>query len=115
MLQFGSITNPLTKINPQGYQDLEQGGLIAFISNIIKFVTIAAGLFAFINLIIAGFTYISAGSDSKKTGEAWSRIYMSLIGLVIIVSSYALAAIIGLVLFGSATAILQPQIYGPGR
>jgi hypothetical protein len=106
---FGTINNPI-----QGYEDLEGGGLIDFISNIIKFVTIAAGLFAFINLILAGFTYISAGSDAKKTAEAWSKIYMSLIGLVIIVGSYALAAIMGLILFGDANAILSPTIYGPG-
>ena len=115
MLQFGTITNPLQEINSNGYGDLRSGGMLDFISNVIKFITIAAGLFAFINLIIAGFTYISAGSDSKKTGEAWSRIYMSLIGLVIIVSSYALAAILGMILFKDANAILRPQIYGPGQ
>lgn len=106
---FGSITNPVTH-----YSDLEGGGLINFISNIIKFVSIAAGLFAFLNFIIAGFMYITAGGDSKKTSEAWAKIYMSLIGLVIIVSSYVIAALIGLIFFGDATAILSPQIYGPG-
>ncbi len=106
---FGSITTPIT-----GYKDLQGGGLIDFISNIVKLVTIGAGLFAFINLIIAGFIYISAGSDAKKTTEAWSKIYMSLIGLVVIVSSYALAGIIGMVVFKDPTAILSPKIYGPG-
>lgn len=106
---FGSITSPLTN-----YKDLSGGGLVSFISNIIKLVTVGAGLFAFINLIIAGFTYISAGSDAKKTTEAWAKIYMSLIGLLIIVSSYAIAAVIGLIFFGDATAILSPKIYGPG-
>lgn len=106
---FGSITSPVT-----AYQDLENAGLIAFISNIIKFVTIAAGLYAFFNLIVAGFTYISAGSDSKKTSEAWAKIYMSLLGLIVIVSSYVIAALIGLIFFGDATAILSPKIYGPG-
>lgn len=106
---FGSITNPLPS-----YGTLEEYGLINFISNVIKFVTIAAGLFAFINLIIAGFTYISAGSDAKKTAEAWSRIYMSLIGMVIIVGSYAIAGVMGMIFFGSPTAILSPVIYGPG-
>lgn len=110
MLQlFGSITNPVSS-----YGDLQDDGLINFISNIIKFVTIAAGLFAFINLILAGFMYLSAGGDSKKTSEAWAKIYMSLIGLVIIVSSYTIAAIVGIILFNDPTAILSPKIYGPG-
>lgn len=116
MLQFGAITNPLGKYNSYGELNATgtHGGLIAFISNVLKFVTIAAGLFALLNLIIAGFTYISSGSDSKKTTEAWARIYMSLIGLVLIVGAYAIAAILGLLLFGRADAILNPTIYGPG-
>jgi hypothetical protein len=108
---FGAIDSPLKNT---GYSDLAGGGLIMFISNIIKLVTIGAGLFAFINLIIAGFGYISAGNDAKKTTEAWAKIYMSLIGLIVIVSSYTLAAIIGWVLFKDPTAILSPKIYGPG-
>jgi len=114
---FGNIDNPLKTINPAGYGGLgaDQGsGLITFLSNVIKTITISAGLFAFINLIIAGFGYISAGSDAKKTAEAWARIYMSLIGLVIIASSYVLAAIFGTLFYGSPTAIINPQIYGPG-
>ncbi len=112
---FGEIDNPLQTLNT-GYGDATSttNGLVFFLSNIIKLVTVGAGLFAFINLIIAGFTYISAGSDSKKTTEAWSRIYMSLIGLVVIVASYAIAGVLGMVLFGSPTAILSPTIYGPG-
>jgi hypothetical protein len=116
---FGSITNPLPEINSQGYGDLfgvggQAGGLIDFISNILKLVTVVAGLFAFINLILAGFTYISSGSDPKSTQAAMAKINMSLIGLVIIAASYAIAAIAGLVIFGDSTAILTPVIYGPG-
>lgn len=116
-MAFGKIENPLTKINPNSPyvgMEAEQSGLIVFISNILQLLAVAAGLFAFFNLIIAGFTYISAGSDSKKTSEAWSRIYMSLIGLLLIVGSYAIAAIIGVVFFGDPGFILNPKIYGPG-
>jgi len=117
MLQFGAVTNPLDNYN--SYGELTgtgtNGGLIVFISNVLKFVTVAAGLMALINLVIAGFTYISAGSDTKKTAEAWSKIYMSLIGLVLIVGAYAIAAILGLLLFGNTSAILSPEIYGPGE
>ena len=111
---FGDITNPLEKMGT-GYGDISSTkGLTYFISNIIKLVTVGAGLFAFINLIIAGFLYISAGSDAKKTAEAWSKIYMSLIGLVVIVASYAIAAVLGTIFFGNPNAILSPTIYGPG-
>jgi len=110
MLQiFGAIDSPYP-----AYADLQGGGLIAFLSNIIRLIMIAGGLFAFFNLIIAGFQYIASNGDSKNTSAAWSRIYMSLIGLVVIVSSFALAGIIGYVLFKDWTAILNPKIYGPG-
>lgn len=116
---FGTIKNPLTTINPNGYGDLTgaggaAGGLIDFISNILQLITVVAGLFAFINIILAGFIYISSGSDPKKTSEALMKINMSLVGLVVIVGSYAIAAIVGTILYGSAGAILQPTIYGPG-
>jgi hypothetical protein len=116
MLQFGAIANPLKKFN--SYGDLTDtgtnGGLIVFVSNFIKFAVVVAGLFAFFNLIGAGYMYISAGSDSKKTAEAWAKIYMSLIGLVVIIASFAIAGILGYLLFGNADAILNPKIYGPG-
>lgn len=116
---FGTIENPLSQ-NPQGYGDIlgeggAAGGLTGFISNMLKVVAVGAGLFAFINLILAGFIYISSGSDPKKTAEAMNKITMSLIGLVIIIASYAIAALIGLIMFGDPTAILRPTIYGPGE
>lgn len=112
---FGTINNPLTEINDKSpYVGLKDGGMLLFISNVVKTITIGAGLFAFINLIMAGFAYIGAGSDSKKTAEAWAKIYMSLIGLVVIVSSYVIAALAGQLLYGDPNAILSPKIYGPG-
>ncbi len=111
---FGSITNPLQKISTNGYGNLENDGLINFASNIIKTLIVGAGLFAFINLILAGLQYIGAGGNSDATSQAWSKIYMSLIGLVVMVAAFALAGIIGIVLFGDPTAVLQPKIYGPG-
>jgi hypothetical protein len=40
---------------------------------------------------------------------------MSLIGLVILVGSFLLAGIIGHLLYGDASALLNPRIYGPGE
>jgi hypothetical protein len=99
---------------PNNIPPLNEGGLNIFISNIINLVAVVGGLYAFINLIIGGFQYISSGGDSKTTVAAWSRIYMSLIGLIIIISSFAVAAVIGQVFFGSWDAILNPQFTGPG-
>lgn len=89
-------------------------GISAFISNIITIIFAAAGLFAFFNLMIAGFSYISAGGDEKKILAATQSINMSLIGLVVMVAAAAITGIVSYLLFGSATAILSPSISGPG-
>ena len=114
LFQFGPIANPFPAISSGGYGNLSEFGLMNFISNLVKTLIIGAGLFAFINLILAGLQYITSGGNPETTTKAWQQIYMSLIGLVIMVASFAITAIIGLVLFKDATAILNPKIYGPG-
>lgn len=85
-------------------------GIMVFLNSLLKIVFIVAGLWAFLNLILAGYQFISAGGDAKQIGNAWSRIWQSLLGLLIIVASFLIAAIIGILLFGNPTAILQPTL-----
>jgi len=92
----------------------EGQGLILFLSNFIKLFMIVAGLFGFINLILAGWGYISSSGDPEKVSNATSKITYSLIGLIVVVASFTLAGIFGYILFGDASAILNPKIYGPG-
>ncbi len=105
----GQVTNPL----PTAYQGVTSGGLILFITNIIRLLFVAAGVFAFINLILAGFQYMGAGGDTKQMTQAFNKIWGSLLGLIIVVASFALAALFGYILFGDAGFILNPKIYGP--
>jgi hypothetical protein len=109
---FGQISPP-PHVSKYG-GGTEGGGLIIFLSNFIKLFMVVAGLFAFLNLIFAGWSYISGGGDPEKISNATKKIYFSLIGLVLVVGSFALAGIFGYLLFGDASAILQPKIYGPG-
>ncbi len=105
---FGCIDNPLPTSAPG-----PGGGLIVLLSNILRLVFVGAGIFAFLRVVTAGIGFIGAGGDSKKIAAAWDSIWQSLLGLVIIVSSFAIAAIAGQLLFGSWFAILNPQVYGP--
>jgi hypothetical protein len=104
------------KITPPtgGYGGAEQG-IVLLLTNILRLAFAAAGIFAFINFIIAGYQYMSAGGDSKALAAAWSRIWQSLVGLLIIVLSFALASLIGYLMFGDANFILNPKVYGPGQ
>jgi len=114
MTLFGEIDNPLETLNPDGgYGDVNVG-LPKLISNITKLVVVAAGIFSLINIIIAGFNYMTAGGDEQKIQKAVSSINMSLIGLVVIAGSFIITGIISFILFGDASIILKPTIYGPG-
>ncbi|KKU82968.1 MAG: hypothetical protein UY10_C0018G0007 [Microgenomates group bacterium GW2011_GWA2_47_8] len=110
---IGKITNPL----PGPYKNIAAGagggGLILFFSNVLRLVFVAAGIYAFINFIIAGYEYMTAAGDTKALTNAWARIWQSLVGLIIIVGSFAAAALMGQLFFGSPTAILSPKLYGP--
>jgi hypothetical protein len=109
-----SATEIIGKIaNPLPYADVRGGGLVVFLSNLLRLVFVVAGIYAFINLIIAGFEYMSAGGDSKALTKAWGRIWQTLLGLAIIAGSFVLAALFGYILFGDAMFILKPVIYGP--
>ena len=106
---FGQILQPP---GISEYGDF-QTGLINFANNILKLLIAGAGLFAFFNIIIAGYTFLSAGGDPKKIEQAWARIWQSLLGLLFVAGSFVLAAIFGWLIFGDPGAILSPAIYGP--
>lgn len=89
-------------------------GLILFISNLIRVATVAAGIWVMINFVLAGWTYIISTGDSKAHSEASQKMTFSLVGLAIIVGSYTLAAIVGLIFFGDASYILNPKLTGAG-
>ena len=115
---FGNITipEPLKEAYGPFYGDLlyPGGGIIGFASNLIKLIMIVAGIWAFINIILAGFGYITNPDKPEELSKANDKIYKSLLGLAIIAGSFILAAIAGWILFGDASAILIPKIYGPG-
>jgi len=89
------------------------GGLLKFANNLLKLAVVGAGIFAFFNIILAGYSYMSADGDPQKIGKATAKIWQSLIGLLLVAGSFVLAAIFGQLIFGDWTAILSPKIYGP--
>ena len=100
---------------PQNIQNYTEGpeGLILLFNNILKIAIFAAGIFALINFLIAGIQYIGSSGNPEITKKASSRMWLSLLGLVVATSALVIAGVIGLVFFGDATAIIAPVIYGP--
>lgn len=89
------------------------GKATVLISSIIRLITIAAGIYAFVNFLTAGIGYISAAGNPEKVSAAWARIYQSLIGISVVILAFAFAGLLGLLLYGNAGAILNPKISGP--
>lgn len=102
---FGTISNPTNYTNGSQGQ-----GLFDFLGNLFKLIGVLAGIYLIIQLILAGFQYLSANGDAKKTEAAWAQIWQSLLGLVIISGAFILAGLISRL---TGINILTPTIYGP--
>lgn len=105
------------KVNPPPgvakYAGGDLSGLQIFIGNIVKIIIVVAGLYAFFNLLLAGYQFLSAGDDPKKIEGAWAKIYQSVIGLAVTAGSFVLAGIFGQLLFGDPTFLIRLQIFAP--
>ena len=109
---FGNIEAPpgVAELNQQSDSGI---GLILFFSNLIRLISVIAGLWTMFNFIIAGFTYITSSDNSGSIEKIGNKLTLSVVGLAIIVASYTIAAVIGLIIFGDATFIINPQIPSP--
>jgi hypothetical protein len=102
---FGTITSPSTALGDDPGQAI--GKLIQMV---IWLLIIGAGIYAFINLILAGYSFMSAGDDSKKVAGAWAMIWQTMIGLAVSAGAFVLAAIFGELIFGQWDFMLNPTI-----
>lgn len=104
---FGEITAP---INNKYFTTADGGGIFILISNLFKMAGYVAGLIFLVQLIKAGFGYMSASGDPKKTEAAWAKIYQSLIGIIIVASAFVITGVVGKFL---KIDFLKPTIYTP--
>jgi hypothetical protein len=91
----------------------DAGGLIILANNLMKLMIYSSLVIAFINLLVSGVQFIGSSGNPEIIKTASGRIWISLLGLVVAAGSLVLAGILGLIFFGSATAIISPKIYGP--
>ena len=64
------------------------------IASIIKVAMGLLGIVAVAIILIGGFTWMTAGGNEEKVGEAKKWIFAGIIGLAIILSAYALATFV---------------------
>lgn len=70
------------------------GFVAGAVRNGIWLLVIAAMVIGLIWMIFAGYSFIFAGDDTKKISSSWSKIYWILIGLVIVISSFAIIKLV---------------------
>jgi len=88
-------------------------GLFLFISNLIKMGTVIAGIYILFNFLLAGYAYITSAGNTKVNEEVKNKLTYSVVGMILIVSSYIAIGLLGLLFFGKANFFLQPEICGP--
>jgi hypothetical protein len=112
---FGDITNPFDLLSPGNYTGGSGEGLIIIISNLVRLTMILAGIYTLINIILAGYGFLSAGGDAKLVQKSQERIWRSVLGLLIVVGSLIIAAVIGYVIFGPGNwnILISPKIFAP--
>lgn len=82
--------------------------LTGAISAIIGFLTIVAAIWFLIQVLLGGISWITAGGDKAKLTEAREKITNAFIGLIIVVASWAVLALVGQ--FFGWTTILSPDV-----
>lgn len=103
---FGTIDPP---VKNNQYFTSGENGIFILINNLFKLAGVIAGLFFLVKIITAGFSYISASGDEKKTAAAFATIWQSVIGLVIVAAAFVIAGVIGNIL---GIDLLNPTIQG---
>lgn len=87
-------------------------GALFFLSRLIRFGAVVAGVFSMWNFVSAGFTYITGAGNTATHVAVRDKMTWSLVGIIVIVLAYTIAGIIGLVFFKDATYLLNPKIEG---
>lgn len=108
-----SDPNPFGTIKPPAQVTGDAGtGIGNLIQKAIWVLIIGAGVYSLFNFILAGYGFLSAGDDPKKVAGAWAKIWQTALGLAVVAGSFALAAIVGKLVFGNWNFILSPNIEG---
>ena len=87
---IGTITPPASVPNP-----LDPVAFTAdLVRNGISLLIIVAFIVDFLWTIFAGFKFITAGGDPKTVSSAWSQIYYGIIGMLVVMGSYAIIRLV---------------------
>ncbi|MCA9368847.1 MAG: hypothetical protein H6773_04555 [Pseudomonadales bacterium] len=113
---IGTIMKPeaVKKFDTSGNIGEGDIGILYFASQLFTYITVLAGIWVFANLIFAGYSYITSSGNAQVHAKVRDRVTMSMIGMILIVTVYAVGALLGTIFFGNATYFINPTLEGPG-
>lgn len=102
----GNLSAPFNvqSVTSQGAGQFLSSKFGAIVGSIISFV----GVFLLVLVIFAGFLWMTAAGNEKKTEQAKNILISAVIGLIIILSAYAITAFIGRQLTDTGALPAQP-------
>lgn len=77
-----------------GAAGLSSGNLVDTISSIIRVALGFLGVIAVVIILLGGFKWMTSGGNEEKVKKAKGLIFQGIIGLVIVLSSYAIASFV---------------------
>mgnify|MGYP001561311818 FL=1 len=80
--------------------DPQQPGALLekLVSNVVGFMTVGGILWFTIQIIIAGYGWMTSGGDVKAAADARTRVINALIGLVVVFGALVLVSVVGYLL-----------------
>lgn len=105
----GGITNPA--IGDLGNNSVEAASGATFTSYFVRIwqaVITVGGLTVLLYFVWGGIEWITAGGDSSKIEKARNKITQSVIGMIILVGSFAIIGLINTLFFGNDFNLLNP-------
>lgn len=91
----GEGLGPFGNLGATGTSTSGINGITNYISAIIGALTVVAAIWFLFNILFGGYQWMSSGGDPKKIGEARDHITHAFIGMVIVVGSWSLIAVVG--------------------
>lgn len=106
------ITNPVVNPKVGDVMAIPSGGVLQqYLTNFVRIGFIAGSVALMFMLLWGAFEYITSGGEKEKTGAASKRMTNAVIGIVILLSLYAILKLVNLI-FGINLLNLEIPIIG---
>lgn len=104
-------SNPWGTISPPAGMPAEVGVIGTLLISVIRLLIAIAGVYAIINFILAGYSFMGAGGDPKRVADAWAKIWQTLLGLIVVFATIVIGRIVSQIVFSNPDTIFNPTIY----